>query len=101
MNRTQTACFALLASAFVLAAILVVRIDEKSAANTASADGQVIAQPAFSMMTARTQGAAGNAGDESLFILDNASGSLIVYHPNVARKQLEPIMARKMNQVFQ
>ncbi|MFN3168005.1 MAG: hypothetical protein ACE37H_13175 [Phycisphaeraceae bacterium] len=98
MNRTQTACFALLASAFVLSAILVVQIDRKSQPNAANAD-MVITQPAFTMMTARTRGQQGN-GDESLFILDNTSGTLVVYNPNIARKRLEPLTAIKMTDVF-
>lgn len=100
MNRTQTACFALLASAFVLAGILIVRVDQKSADNTAQADGQVISQPSFSMMTARTRGGGDGNGDESLFILDNNRGVLLVYTANVARKQIEPIRAVKMAELF-
>lgn len=100
MNRTQTACFALIASAFVLAAILIVRVDEKSAANSAMADGQVITQPAFTLMTARTRGDAEDGGEESLFVLDNNSGILVVYAPNVGRKQLEPVRAIRVNELF-
>lgn len=101
MKNTQTACFALIASAFLLAGILIVRIDEKSQANTAQADGQVLAQPAFTMMTARTRAAGGgNVGQESLFILENSKGVLVVYNANVGRKQLEPVLARKMSTFF-
>ena len=101
MNRTQTACFALLASAFVLAGILIVRVDQKSADNTAQADGQVISQPSFSMLTARTRGGGGGEpGDESLFILDNNRGVLLVYTANVARKQVEPVRTIKMSELF-
>lgn len=98
MNRIQTACFALLASAFVLAAILVIQIDRKSQPNAANAD-MVITQPAFTMMTARTRGQQNNA-DESLFVLDNTSGTLVVYNTNIARKRLEPLTAIKMTDVF-
>lgn len=99
MNRIQTACFCLLASAFVLAAILMVRIDQHAGENAAYAD-QVIAQPAFTMMTARTRGGGDNEGDESLFILDNNAGVLVVYAPNVAREQIEPIQGIKMTDIF-
>lgn len=98
MNRIQTACFCLLASAFVLSAILMVRVDQQSGANTAHAD-QVISQPAFTMMTARTRGGNG-PGEESLFILDNNAGVLVVYAPNMAREQIEPIQGIKMADVF-
>ena len=100
MNRIQTACFFLIASAFVLSAILVVRLEEKAPANTAHADGQVIAQPAFTMMTARTRGQQGNNAEESLFILDNNGGRLVVYVPDVANDKLEPIATIKMSSLF-
>ena len=100
MNRIQTACFCLIASAFVLSAILLVRIDQKAAPNAAQAD-QVIAQPAFTMMTARTRGGGdGDVGEESLFILDNNAGVMVVYAPNVSRKQLEPIAGIRMSEIF-
>lgn len=98
MNRIQTACFCLLASAFVLSAILVVRIDQQAAPNAAHAD-QVIAMPAFTMMTARTRGNQGG-GEESLFVLDNNAGVLVVYAPNVGRKQIEPIQGIRMSDIF-
>jgi hypothetical protein len=98
MNPIQTACFCLIASAFVLCAILIVRIDEKAAPNAAYAD-QVIAQPAFTMMTARTRGAQDD-GEESLFILDNNAGVLVVYAPNIGRKQIEPVQGIKMTEIF-
>jgi len=98
MNRIQTACFCLIASAFVLSAILIVRIDEKAAPNTAQAD-QVIALPAFTMMTARTRGSQGD-GEESLFILDNNTGVLVVYAPDIGKKQIVPIRGIKMSDVF-
>ncbi|MFK7790674.1 MAG: hypothetical protein AB8C95_14425 [Phycisphaeraceae bacterium] len=98
MNRIQTACFCLIASAFVLSAILVVRIDQQAAPNAVQAD-QVIAMPAFTMMTARTRGGQDD-GEESLFILDNNAGVLVVYAPNVGRKQIEPIQGIKMSDIF-
>ena len=100
MNRTQTACFCLLASAFILAAILVVRVDQQAASNAAYAD-QVIAMPAFTMMTARTRGdPQDDGGEESLFILDNNAGVLVVYTPNIGNKQLTPIAGIKMTEIF-
>lgn len=100
MNRIQTACFCLLASAFVLAAILVVRVDQQTAPNAAHAD-MVIAQPQFTMMTAVTRGGGeADGSEESLFILDNTRGILLVYTPNVGREQLTPITSIKMSNIF-
>ncbi|MEM9416253.1 MAG: hypothetical protein AAGA29_12370 [Planctomycetota bacterium] len=94
MNRIQTACICLIASTFVLTGILVLRLDQVGPANTADAD-QVIAQPQFSLMTARTRGA-----DESLFVLNSNTGKLVVYHPNVGREQLEVVRAIDLGQLF-
>lgn len=99
MNNTQTACFALLASAFLLAAILIVGIGTKSQDNTAQADGQVVTQTGFTLMTARTRGTPPNA-EESLFILDSGSGVILVYKPNVGQRGLEPVAVVRMNQLF-
>lgn len=99
MNPIQTACFCLIASAFVLSAILMVQIDKQTLPNAAQADA-VIAQPAFTMMTARTRGGGNDAGEESLFVLDNNSGVLVVYAPNVGKKQIEPITGIKMSNIF-
>lgn len=95
MNRTQTACFALLASAFVLSAILVVQLDQKAAPNAAQADGQNVTQTGFQMMTAVTRN-----DDESLFILDSNNGKLVVYSTNIGNKQMKPIATMKMSDVF-
>lgn len=100
MNRIQTACFCLLASAFVLSAILIVRVDQQSASNAAHAD-MVIAQPQFTMMTAVTRGGGeGSDSDESLFILENTQGVLLVYTPNIGNEQLTPITSIKMSKIF-
>ena len=98
MNRTQTACFALLASAFVLSAILIVRLDEKAQPNAVQAD-QNIYQPSFQMMTARTRGGVANP-DESLFVLDNTKGILVVYKPNVANQKLEWLKTLPLDEAF-
>jgi hypothetical protein len=73
MSRIQLACYGLIGSAFVLAALLVVRMESKPFLPEASAD-QVITRGNLTIMTART-----SAADESLFVLDNASQRLLIY----------------------
>lgn len=97
MNRTQTACFALLASAFILAAILIVRLDQKADSNAAMASGQNVKEQSFQVMTARTRGGINNP-DESLFVLDNSKGILVVY--SIKRNKLEPVKAFELKDVF-
>jgi len=86
MNRIQTACYCLLTSAFILAAILVLRIDATTPDNTADAN-MVVNQPQFSLMTARTRGT-----EESLFVLDSNNGKVVVYAPNLSRERLEVVV---------
>ncbi len=82
MTRVETACYCLIASAFVLAGILLFSLGSQSQNN---AYGELlIARDNFSLMTTIT----GN-GDEALFVLDNASGRLYVYSLDVARKRLD------------
>lgn len=83
MNAIQTACCCLIASACVLAGLLVVQISERTEPNTAEA-AQVIARENFTLLTAKTRDS-----EEALFVLDNSTGVLLVYALNVSGKQLE------------
>ena len=95
MNRTQTACYCLMATAFVLAGILAVRLSQAPIATPAHA-GQVIHNAGFSIMTAKTR-----QDDESLFVLDNSRAMLLIYRPNVGRRQLEPVTSVSLNELFE
>ena len=78
MSRIQLACYGLIGSAFVLAALLVVQMESKRVLPEASAD-QVISRGNLTIMTART-----SAQDESLFVLDNSSQRLLIYQTKLA-----------------
>lgn len=77
MNTTQSACYSLMASAFVLAAVLVVQLQQRSILPAAHAE-QVINRGSITAMTALTRN-----GEESLFVLDNLSQKLLVYHTEI------------------
>lgn len=94
MTRIQMACYALIASAFVLAAALVVALDARFTAE-ARAD-QVIARENFTLMTANTR-----ETEEALFVLDNANARLLIYRLDLARKQLEPVGAFSLPDLFE
>lgn len=82
MNRTQTACFMLMASAFVLTGVLLVQVGNRL---TPEAHAEMVLKAGgISMMTAITR-----EGEESLFLLDDASQRLLVYTSDPARKRLE------------
>ncbi len=89
----HVACWCLIASAVVLSGMLITRLTD-SVSNDAEA-ALVIARDNFSLLTARTR-----SGEESLFILDNRAGALLVYNLNVGRKQLELTNALDLNRLF-
>lgn len=81
MKRIEMACFSLAASAFVLAGILMVQLGSLSSQAKAN---MVIDRETFAVMTARTSN-----NDESLFIVDNSTGELLIYNMNLARHRLD------------
>lgn len=81
MTRIQTACYALLASAFVLAGMLLVQLPSMS--NTAEAS-LVISRNNFTLLTAKTR-----SNEESLFVINNATDRLLIYTLDLGRKRIE------------
>lgn len=84
MNKTQNACYALIASAFVLAGLLIFQLGSQHA-NEANA-GMVITEGSFSLMTAQTRG-----NEEALFVLENSSAILLVYRLELSKEELIPV----------
>ena len=79
MNNIQMACYALIASAFVLAGLLVYNLGGQNQAQA----GMVISEGVFSIMTAQTR-----ENEESLFVLENNSATLLVYRLELRKQQL-------------
>ena len=94
MNRTHTTCCALIASALVLAGLLAVCVGQRTTANEAHAE-MVIAGEALTMMTAQTRN-----GEESFFVLDNSTASLIVYRLDITSDSLEPAAGINLDDIF-
>ncbi len=96
MSRIQLACYGLIGSAFVLAALLVVQMESKRVLPEASAD-QVISRANLTIMTART-----STQDESLFVLDNATQRLLIYQTKLqgAKGRIEFIDNISLKQMF-
>ncbi|MEM0913907.1 MAG: hypothetical protein AAGB29_09255 [Planctomycetota bacterium] len=93
MDRTTAACYALIASAAVLAGLLVFGLDRRWASE---ADASlVIAQQNFTLLTTQTRNT-----EEALVVLDNTSASLLVYRLNVPRKQLEAVGGYDVRRIF-
>jgi hypothetical protein len=92
MTRIQVACYSLMASAFVLAGLLVVNLDLGGAPAQAE---MVIARENFTLMTARTR-----ENEESLFVLDNSTGRLLIYSLNAPRRQLQLVANANVGEIF-
>lgn len=84
LNNIQTACYALIASALILAGLVLVNLGPHLE-NRAEA-AMVISRDNFTLMTAQTR-----EGEEALFVLDNAAGRLLIYRLNVSRSRLEAV----------
>lgn len=93
MNRTQLACYSLMASAFVLAALLMVRTHS------------LLEQPAhaapFSMYGDNVNVATGSTpqGIDVVYILDSSSEQLVVYSFN-QKGVMEPLDFMNVAQTF-
>jgi hypothetical protein len=87
MTRIQLACYSLVASAFLLAGMLVVQLDTPQAKAE-----MVISEESFAMMTATTR-----PQGEGLFVLDNNTGRLLIYRYNVAQDAVQPLRNVNLN----
>ncbi len=94
MNRTTLACYSLLASAFVLAAMVFMQLQDKSILAEANA-AMVVNDAPVSAMTLRARD-----NDEVLCILENTSQRLLIYNTDVARKQLRLVQNINLAQYF-
>ncbi|MEM1108896.1 MAG: hypothetical protein AAGH99_09430 [Planctomycetota bacterium] len=94
MNRIQTACYCLIASALVLSGLLVVQLSERVEPNEAEAS-LVIARENFTLLTAPIRN-----GEEGLFVLDNSTGTLLVYRLNLTRNTLAPADGVRLSDIF-
>ena len=84
MNRIQLACYSLIASAFVLAALLMVQIQHRQLTIEQQADAaMVINRDTFTIMTAQTKD-----DEEALFVLDNLSQKLMVFKYDEKKKSV-------------
>ena len=94
MKNLKMTCFALLGSACLLAAVLVVQLEDKQVLSQANAE-MVINSQNMVFLTTRTQPA-----EEALFVLDNQSKRLLIYKLNLARKRLELAASEDLGKLF-
>ena len=92
MTRIETACFGLIASAFILAGLLLTQVS--SMPNNAEAS-MVISSNNFTLLTAKTR-----SKEESLFIINNATDRLLIYTLNLSRNRIELAGSADLADVF-
>jgi hypothetical protein len=93
MNRTHLACYSMIASAFVLAGLLLVSLPERLV--TSAEASLVLNKDTLTLMTARTR-----PDEEALFVLDGLSEKLLIYRLDIAKKQLELVGAADLAEIF-
>lgn len=94
MNRTQAACYSLIASMFVLAGLLIVNVSGRLTPS-AHAD-MIIGKESLTLLTASTR-----SGEEALFVLDSINEKLMIYRLDISKKQLELAGGADLRQLFQ
>ena len=94
MNQIHTTCCALTASALILAGLLAVCVGQRTSANEAQAS-LVIAGDDLTLLTAQTR-----QGEEALFVLDNATSSLVIYRLDISRNVLDPAAGLDLAELF-
>ena len=92
MNRIETACYGLIASAFILAGLLIVQLS--ATPNTAEAS-LVISRDNFTLLTAKTKN-----GEESLFIINNITSRLLIYSLDMGRESMELVGGADLKTLF-
>ena len=90
----SAAAAALMASAFVLAGLLVFLIGQRGISSRADA-AVVIEKAGATFLTAETLD-----GEESLFVLDPVSQTLLVYELNLSTDSLELIGGQRLERLF-
>lgn len=91
MKPIAIACYSLIASAFVLAGLLIVQLDARMEAQAS----MVIARDNFTVLTARTRN-----NEESLFVLDNAAQRLLIYRVDIGDESLQPVAIYDLQAIF-
>lgn len=91
MTRTQMACYGLIASAFILSGLLVVKLQGVDLLPKAHAD-QLLTRANLTIMTARTRN-----DEESLFVMDNISQKLLIYKIRLVGRKGRLELARSMD----
>ncbi len=95
MKRTELACYGLLASAILLAGMLVVQLQNHSSLTSSADAAMTLTRGDLSIMTARTKD-----NEEALFVMDNISGTLHIFTLDINKRRIERSQTRQLNKLF-
>lgn len=94
MTSIEKACYLLIASSFVLAAMLLAALQDRITPQ-AHATPMLLSRDNLTVMTAKTR-----VNEESLVILDNASQKLLIYNLDVPKQRMNLSGAIDLAQLF-
>ena len=95
MNRIELACYSLIASAFILSALLIYNLQTRMDAQANA--GVVLNRDNVTLLTARVRGGT-NKPDEALFVLSNLQQRIVVYR--VDEKGFGPVGTIDLSNMF-
>ena len=96
MNSIQASGFALICSAVLIAAALLVTLNQKGQSLDPQAQAEMVTTTNnLSFLTTRT-----NAGEEALFVLDNTGARLLIYKTDLSKKRLELVGFEDLKKLF-
>ena len=92
MNRTQLASYALIAAAFVQGSVLLICLQDRLPQAHAEL---VVTRDNIALMTSQTR-----SSEESLFVLDQSSGRLLVYNCDLGQRRIDLAGAADLGALF-
>lgn len=93
MNKIHYACFALIASAFVLSGMIVMQLSGRVVGEAYA--GEAILRDNLTAVTAQSRD-----GEDALFVVDSISERLMVYRLEAARRRMELVAQANLADVF-
>lgn len=93
MDRNHYACYALIASAFVLCGLIVTQLGGRVVQPAHASEA--ILRDNLTVVTAQSRD-----GEDALFVLDSISERLMIYRLEVGKKRMELVASTDLAQVF-
>ena len=95
MRRTELACYGLLASALLLAGMLIVQLQTHGSLTPEANAAMTLTRGDLTVMTARTKNK-----EEALFVMDNITQELHVFTLDLGKKRLKRNTTRRLDKIF-